>query len=163
MIAGMGIAWCILLLLYKDKNGLPYIDLDKLSETTVTIIMQMAVEGVRFAMPSSRELTEGFAHIKMVQGNIERLTKCKVLQAKNARQAQVMIRNPSKKDFKGMVSNHLVLNCPVTYVEITNARNIFGPDLAGIHGKTVQGTPEPVVADMWPFLVQLLSKTECNI
>ena len=58
-----------------------------------------------------------------------------------------MIRNPSKGDFKGMVSGNLIKNCPITTTDITNACKIFGPDLASIQGKTVRRTPAPVVAD----------------
>jgi hypothetical protein len=58
-----------------------------------------------------------------------------------------MIGNPSKGDFKGMVSGNLIKNCPVTTTDITNARRFFGPDLASIRGKTVRRTPGPVVAD----------------
>jgi hypothetical protein len=58
-----------------------------------------------------------------------------------------MIGNPSKGDFKGMVSGSLINNCPITTIDITNVHKIFGPDLASIQGKTVQRTPAPVVAD----------------
>ncbi len=54
------------------------------------------------------------------------------MQAKQARKAQAMIGNPSKKDFRGMVSNHLVANCPVGHANITNPRQTFGPDLVSI-------------------------------
>ena len=46
-----------------------------------------------------------------------------------------------------MVSNHLISNCPVTYIDITNAQKIFGPDLVSICGKMMQRMPAPVVAD----------------
>jgi hypothetical protein len=59
-----------------------------------------------------------------------------------------LIGNPSKNNFKGMVSNNMITNCPVTTTTITNARTIFGPDLASVRGKTVQWTPAPVVGDM---------------
>ncbi len=55
--------------------------------------------------------------------------------------------NPSKKDYNGVVSNHLISNCPVTHANITNAQTIFGPDLPSIWVKTVQWAPAPVVAD----------------
>jgi hypothetical protein len=58
-----------------------------------------------------------------------------------------MLGNPSKKDYKGMVSNNLIANCPITSSNITNVHRIFGPDLASIQGKTVRRTPAPVVAD----------------
>jgi hypothetical protein len=82
-----------------------------------------------------------------VQKNYEGFTKKDMIKAKEARQAQALIGNPSKKDFKGMVSNHFIPNCPVTFAGITNARKIFGLDLASIHRKTVRRTLEPVVAD----------------
>jgi hypothetical protein len=85
--------------------------------------------------------------MQTVRENYEGFTKKDVIKAKEDRQAQGLIGNPSKKDFKGMVSNHLIPNCPVTYAAITNARKIFGPDLASIRGKTVQWVPEPVMAD----------------
>jgi hypothetical protein len=69
-----------------------------------------------------------------------------------------MIGNPSKKDFKGLVSNHLVSNCPITYANITNACQIFGPKLASIQGKRVRRTPEPVVVDYVAVLKSLLER-----
>jgi hypothetical protein len=53
----------------------------------------------------------------------------------------------SRKDYKGMVSNNLIANCPISSKDVSNARTIFGPDLASIRGKTVRRAPEPVVTD----------------
>ena len=58
-----------------------------------------------------------------------------------------LIGNPSENDFKGLVSNNMIANCPVTTTAITNARNIFGKDLASVRGKTVRWAPAPVVGD----------------
>jgi hypothetical protein len=58
-----------------------------------------------------------------------------------------MMGNPSEKDSKGVVSNHLISNCPVTHTNITNVRAIFGPDLPSVQGMTVRRTPAPVVTD----------------
>ena len=58
-----------------------------------------------------------------------------------------LIGNPSKNDFKGLVSNNMITNCPITTAAITNARNIFGKDLASVRGKTVRWAPAPVVGD----------------
>jgi hypothetical protein len=41
----------------------------------------------------------------------------------------------------------LIANCSITSKDISNARMIFGPDLASIRGKTVRQAPEPVVTD----------------
>jgi hypothetical protein len=71
-------------------------------------------------------------HVQTVQGNYEEHTKRVVLQAKEARRAQAMIGNPSKEDFKGMVSGNLIKNCPTMTTDITDARMIFGPDLPSV-------------------------------
>jgi hypothetical protein len=74
-------------------------------------------------------------HVQMVRENYRGYTKKKVLKAKEARQAQAMIGNLSKRDFKGMVSNHLIFNCPMTDANIANLGNIFSLDLTSIQGK----------------------------
>ena len=48
---------------------------------------------------------------------------------------------------QGMVSNNMITNCPITTTAITNARSIFGKDLASVRGKTVRWAPAPVVGD----------------
>jgi hypothetical protein len=58
-----------------------------------------------------------------------------------------MLGNRSKIYFQGLVSSNLIPNCPIARANISNAHKIFGPDLASIHGKTVQWMPAPVVAD----------------
>jgi hypothetical protein len=76
-------------------------------------------------------------HVQMVRENYRGYTKKKVLRAKEARQAQAMIGNLSKRDFKGMVSNHLISDCPIIYANIANVGNIFSLDLTSIQGKMV--------------------------
>ena len=75
--------------------------------------------------------------VQTVHGNYEGYTKQEVTQAKEACRAQAMMGNLSEKDYKGMVSNNLIENCPITSHEVTNAWTIFGPNLASIWGKTV--------------------------
>jgi hypothetical protein len=58
-----------------------------------------------------------------------------------------LIGNPSKNDFKRLVSNNMITNCPITTAAITNARNIFGKDLASVRGKNMQWALAPVVGD----------------
>jgi hypothetical protein len=128
---------------YKDKQGLPYIDLDGPGEEA-TIMLLQRVQGKR--SKAAGELIET-ALVQMVRGNYEGYTKKGILKAKEACRAQGMIGNPSEKDYKGMVSRNLITNCPITTTNISNPHVMFGPDLASIRGKTVQRTPVPVVAD----------------
>ena len=46
-----------------------------------------------------------------------------------------------------MVSSNMIKNCSITPSDITNAKEIFGPALASVRGKTVPRTPAPVVGD----------------
>jgi hypothetical protein len=59
-----------------------------------------------------------------------------------------------------MVSSNVIKNCPITVSNVTNARNIFGPNLASVRGKTVQWTPALVVAD---YVAVLRSLVEANL
>ncbi len=127
---------------HKDKQGLPYIELDGPTGCKAAMMLLQSMQQEHHVCTEVEVL-----HVQTVHGNYERHTKRDMLQAKEARRAQAMIGNPSKGDFKGMVSGNLIKNCLVTMTDITNARKIFCPDLAGIRGKTVQQTPAPVVAD----------------
>ncbi len=69
------------------------------------------------------------------------------MKAKEVRRGQAMIGNPSEGDCRGLVSSIMISNCPIAPTNITNARTIFGPDLASVWGKMVRRTPAPVVAD----------------
>jgi hypothetical protein len=118
---------------YKDENKLLYINLKGSEEDAATLLVQMG----------SKEAASAF--VQTVRQDYEGFTKKEVLQAKEARRAMGLIGNPSKNNFKGLVSNNMITNCPVTTTAITNARNIFGKDLVSVRGKTVQWAPAPVV------------------
>ena len=84
--------------------------------------------------------------VQTVRQNYEGYTKKEILQAKEARRAMGLIGYPKDQDFKGMVRANMIPNCPIDVNDITNARDIWGPDLASLRGKTVRPTPAPVVA-----------------
>ncbi len=125
---------------YKDKQGLPYIDLEASTKTAVMLLQSTQPEettGIETAMTL----------VQTVRENYKGHTKREVLKAKEAGQGQAMIGNPSKGDYRGLVSRNMISNCPIAPTDITNAIAIFGPDLASVQGKTVRRTPAPVVAD----------------
>jgi hypothetical protein len=129
---------------HKDEQGLPYIDLDKSSKEAATMLMQLGQHALTDQTKGNAEHT---MLVETVRENFEGFTKNEVLKAKQARRAQAMMGNPSEKDFKGVVSNHLISNCPITVHDITNSRAIHGPALASVRGKTVRRAPAPVVMD----------------
>ena len=119
----------------NDENGLPDIDLEESSEEAAALLVQTG----------SKEAANAFIHI-LCQNN-KGYTKREILEAKEARHAMGMIGNPSDRNFKGMVRGNTINNCPVSTVGISNTREIFGPDLASMRGKTVGVTLKPVVGD----------------
>ncbi len=94
---------------------------------------------------SSKEAAAAF--VRMVRQNYKGYTKCKVLQAKEARCSMGMKGNLSRGNLKNMARGNTIKNCPVTTNAIIDARAIFGPDLPSQRGKTVRKMLVPIVAD----------------
>eukprot|EP00804_Cyclotella_cryptica_P023700 CCRYP_019316-RA/>CCRYP_019316-RA protein AED:0.38 eAED:0.25 QI:0/0/0/1/0/0/2/0/908 len=67
-----------------------------------------------------------------------------ILGAIRARKLQSMIGGPGLADYEGMVREKMIDDCPIDHNDLKNAHNIFGPDLAGIRGRTVRRKPEHV-------------------
>jgi hypothetical protein len=112
---------------HKDEQGLPYIEFDGPTGCKAAVMLLQSMQQEHHVCTGVEVL-----HVQTVRCNYEGHMKRDVLQAKKAQRAQAMIGNPSKGDFKGMVSGNLIKNCPVTTTDITNVHKIFGPDLASI-------------------------------
>jgi hypothetical protein len=84
---------------HKDEQGLSYIELDGPTGCEAAMMLLQSMQQEHHVCTGVEVL-----HVQTVRGNYEGHTKRYVLQAKEARCAQAMIRNPSKGDFKGMVS-----------------------------------------------------------
>jgi hypothetical protein len=87
---------------HKDEQGLPYIKLDGPMGRKAAMMLLQSMQQEHPVCTGVKVL-----HVQTVRGNYEGHTKRDVLQAKEAQHAQAMIRNPSKGDFKGMVSGNL--------------------------------------------------------
>jgi hypothetical protein len=96
--------------------------------------------------------------INMVQKNMEGFTKCKVEEAKAACKVQGMLGHPTDSNFLGMVASNMIANCDVTKNAVKNANPIFRPDLAGVRGRTVRTTPEPVCIDYVQIPMAILDR-----
>jgi len=94
--------------------------------------------------------------VNTVHDNFEGHTKHDIAKAKEAQRLQGMISNPTDKEFKGVVCEKLITNCPITVQDAENANLIFGPDLANLRGEMIRTKPEQVrieyVQIPWDFV-----------
>ena len=89
---------------HKDEQGLPFINLDGSAQEPATMLMQLGMSQHTMMVQTANNKD----HTKTVHRNVEGFTKNEVLRAKQAQRAQAMMGNPREKDFKGVVSNHLI-------------------------------------------------------
>ena len=117
--------------LTNNGKGMPYLDL-----------REFEAEAVLSFAPKA-----ALSFVQTVRGNMEGFTKGEVKEAQKAREAQAMLRHLADRNFLGMVRGGMISNCPVTVNTVNNAHQIFGPDLAGIRGRTVRRPPESVTTN----------------
>ena len=55
--------------------------------------------------------------------------------AKKARNLYAVLGYPSIYDFKMMVKNNMLMNCPINEKDIDHAEKIFGPGIHGLEGE----------------------------
>ena len=87
------------------------------------------------------------ALVNCVEENKTRFTNRELEKAKQARELYAMVGFPSEKDFKGLIRNQMLYNVDISTQDIDNAREIFGPDVAALKGKTTRKKTEHVVTD----------------
>ena len=115
---------------HKDEHGLPFIDLTESGREAARMLMQLSKDA------HEEEENEGkgadaLSFVQTVRRNYEGYTRREILKAKEARCAQTMLGSPSKKDLQGLlVSSNMIENCPFTLTDISNAKVIYGPDIA---------------------------------
>ncbi len=108
----------------NNTRGMPYLDIRELEGEVALCLLQGTIE--------------------TVQANMEGFTKQEIEEAKKAREAQGMLGHPTNREFLGMVRANMINNCDVTETAVKNAHTIFGPELAGVRGRTVGRAPDPV-------------------
>jgi len=82
--------------------------------------------------------------VPTVRGNFEGFSKRDIMGVIKARRLQSMVGGPGLADFDGIVREKMIDDCPIDQNDLKNAHTIFGPDLAGVRGRTVRRKPERV-------------------
>lgn len=75
--------------------------------------------------------------VPTVQDRFVGYSKHDVLGAIETQRLQNMVSEPSNEDYEGMVCEKMIKNFPVDNNDIKIAHIIFGPDFAGLRGRTV--------------------------
>ena len=64
-----------------------------------------------------------------------------------ARKYSVLIRHPSERDLKYLVSSQNLYECPLTIYDVKNAHAVFGTYIVGVRGGGVGKKTDRVVTD----------------
>jgi hypothetical protein len=118
-------------MLRNNGKGMPYLDLRESKAKAVLSFTSKAAH----------------SFLQRVQGNMEGFTRRKVEEGQKACKAQGMLGHPTDRNFLVMVRGGMIPNCPMIPNTVTNAHQIFGPDLAGVRGRTVRRPPESVTTN----------------
>ena len=87
-------------------------------------------------------------------------TKRQIEDAKTARKLYHMMGCPTIQNFKHILRQNIIMNCPVTTEDIDNADKIFGPDIRTMKGKTTRQSPMPVKKDEVQVPKELIEKNQ---
>ena len=69
--------------------------------------------------------------------------------------------HPSEQDLKYLVSSHNLDDCPLTIHDVKNSHAIFGPNIAGVIGKTVRQKPDIVMTYYMAVPCDFLALHKC--
>ena len=139
----------------SQNNVAKYYRLTMDSERDNAIIMHQPQQSpIRFA-PSSSGLycadsdqdSNIWVHINTVKGQADKYSKRAIKHAIAARKVQNITMRPSDRELMDIGIKHLA-NCPVTRADIIAARDILGPNLGSLKGKTVRHPNEHVPGGM---------------
>ena len=67
--------------------------------------------------------------------------------SREALRAMHLLGFPLERDFENMVRSKIIVNCPVAFSDVNNAKLIFGPDITSLKGKPVRCKPASVIRD----------------
>jgi len=78
--------------------------------------------------------------------------------ARKARRLYHIMGCPTVQNFKHILRQNIIKNCPVTIEDVNNAEKIFGPDIGTMKGKTTRSQPPAVKKDNIEIPKELLEK-----
>ena len=86
---------------------------------------QLSTNGLYYFGSADRE--NSVLMINTVSENQEGFTRREYKGSLEARRAMHLLGFPSEREFENMVCSNMIINCPVTFDDVNNAKHIFGP------------------------------------
>ena len=85
--------------------------------------------------------------LNAVAYNSKRFTRQGYYGAREARQEMELLGFPSERDFGNMVRSTMIVNCPVTFEDVNNAKVFFGHNFTSLKGRSSRRKPSSVVTN----------------
>ena len=85
--------------------------------------------------------------LNTVSDNREGFTRREYKGPQETRQSMHLLGFPSEREFENMVCSNMIVNCPINFDDVKNAKLIFGPDITSLKVKSVRRKPASVVMD----------------
>ena len=96
--------------------------------------------------------------VSSVSENKKGYTQRQFENAKRARTLYHAVGCPTLENFKSILNQNIIQNCPVTVEDVNIAESIFGPDMGTLKGKTVRRKPPIVKSDLVEIPPELKEK-----
>ena len=93
-----------------------------------------------------------------IEENMEGYTQRQREDAKRARRLYYIIGCPTVGNFKHIMRQNIIKNCPVTVDDVNIAEKIYGPDIRSLKGKTTRHKPLRVKEDRVEIPPEILKK-----
>jgi hypothetical protein len=96
--------------------------------------------------------------ITTVKENAKGYTQRQFNNAKQARRLYHIVGCPTVENFKHLLRQNIIKNCPVTANDVNIAEKIFGGDIGTLKGKSTRNRPTPVKDDLVEIPPELLER-----
>jgi hypothetical protein len=108
--------------------------------------------------PANFQAQEVSMMVSTVKENLMGYTKRQIEDAKRARRLYHIVGCPTVENFKHILRQNIIKNCPVTIDDVNIAEKSYGPDIGALKAKTTRMAPPRVKEDLVDIPPELLEK-----
>ena len=109
------------------------------------VIFKLSPNGLYYFDAGGRD--NSVLMLNTVSENREGFTRREYEGGREAQRAIHLMGFPSEQDFENIVRLNMIVNCPLTFSYVKNAKLIFCPDITSLKGKSVRRKLASVAED----------------